>query len=310
MSKPDIIFDEFGDVFIRVARSDELETTVNLVCSRALARTSPILQFQLQELFSTTSRLKESSSLERLVIEVPECDSEALTIFLNIAHAHFLDVPQTLGIDALYNLTIITFRFNNAGALAPWIHSWISAAKSNAHGKCIPKMLWVSWHVGQKNLFTNMAERMVMELSASEFHNARQLWGCAKSATIVDSVSCIRAQTLGALIDILGDMVQQLLVIEQKPKWSRSIMRLGSHGCRQVTYATIQSTLKNHGLWPLPQAAEVEESAVAFHFRIAGVMNHNHGGCEFSEYWTKKILHVLNSKSALLTELYEQHIGN
>lgn len=183
MCEPDIVFDDLGDTKIQVKRPCGLEAKARLVCSRALARSSPVLHVKLQEWL--LSENTTSPRLNRLVIELPAGDDDSLTLFLNIAHGRFLEIPRKLSISQLYNLTALTHCYQSTGLLDPWADSWISLIESPARGLNLAKLLWISWELGKETAFTDVAHRMAMELDATELQSVRQLWVSSKTTGVL-----------------------------------------------------------------------------------------------------------------------------
>lgn len=57
----------------------------------------------------------------------------------------------------------------------------------------------------------------------------------------------------------------------------------------------MKASLSASGLWPIPEAVDVQGSvAVAFSKAVA-LVSHNHTGCEFGEFWCRKIQDALES---------------
>ncbi|OAA75282.1 hypothetical protein LEL_07270 [Akanthomyces lecanii RCEF 1005] len=155
-------------------------------------------------------------------------------------------------------------------------------------------MLWLFWELDFREDFCKMARRMVVELDTSEFSNGGRFWGNAGTASIMDHVSQIRLQSLQAVLDVIHDMLEKLVVLKESPRWSRLITQLGPNRCRQATCALLRSSLITAGLWPLPAAVEVQESVTEVYSKLAAVVSHDHMGCEFGLFWYKKIQDALD----------------
>ncbi len=184
MEDEPVIFDKHGDIQVQLRRHSQLDATIYVACSRALARASPVLHSQIrQNLASNASGHR--IFLRDLAIQIDGNDHDSLTIFLNIAHAHFLAVPRTLSIDQLYNLTILTSCYNCTSLLAPWAGSWMSGVQGVVRRCDIAMMLWLFWELDFREDFCKMACRMVVELDTSEFANGGRFWGNAGTARIM-----------------------------------------------------------------------------------------------------------------------------
>lgn len=182
-----VVFDKHGDIQVQLRMHSQLDTTIYVACSRALARASPVLRSQLRQ-NSDSNSAEQQSLLRDSTIEVDGNDHDSLTIFLNIAHAHYLAVPRTLSIGQLYNLAVLTSCYNCTSLLAPWASSWISGIQG-AVRKCeIVMMLRLFWELNLGKDFCTMARRMVVELDASEFANGGPLWGNTVTTGIIGTV--------------------------------------------------------------------------------------------------------------------------
>lgn len=187
MGDKPVIFDKHGDIRVQLRRHSQLDATIYVACSRALARASPVLHTEIgQNLVSDISR--HQIFLRDLAIQIDGNDHDSLTIFLNIAHAHFLAVPRTLSIDQLYNLTVLTSCYNCTSLLAPWAGSWIRGVRGVVRKCDIAMMLWLFWELDFREDFCKMARRMVVELDTFEFANGGRFWGNAGTASIMGKI--------------------------------------------------------------------------------------------------------------------------
>lgn len=176
-----IVFDKHGDTKVRNKRVGELEHTVYIVCSRALARVSPVFHAILYDRIGTVDIHKSPQSDDGFIDFVEEGE-ESLIIFLNIAHARFSGIPRTLNVDQLYNITALTSRYECTCILSTWVNSWISCSEDQAHETDLAKILWVTWQVGRQNAFTRTSQRMAMECDALAIENAKQFCGNVRFA--------------------------------------------------------------------------------------------------------------------------------
>ncbi|KAI0477142.1 hypothetical protein GGR56DRAFT_691413 [Xylariaceae sp. FL0804] len=134
---------------------------VFVVCSRALARASPVWKRMLYGGFAESQRrpasLDSSSSSSfdatttttttttsggggggHWTVELPEDDAGAMATLLHIVHGRFGQLPRWAGCAdarcggaiptaALYRLAVLTDRYDLAGALRPWARAWLAA---------------------------------------------------------------------------------------------------------------------------------------------------------------------------------------
>ncbi|KAM3506620.1 hypothetical protein MY11210_007468 [Beauveria gryllotalpidicola] len=287
MCERTVIFDNHGDIEVQVSGG----TTRYIVCSRALARTSPLLRSRMRQDFVADTQ--DRCTRRSVMIELDGNDEDSLTILFNIAHAHFLAVPRTLSIQQMYNLSMLTSCYNCTSILGPWVDSWIAGVEGTVRRDDMAMMLWVFWELGFSGEFRTMAHRMTVELNASAFTNAGRLWSSARAAT---RLSDIRLASLQALFDTTAEMLAKLLLLEQCPRWSRFAQRSGPQRCRQAMRAMVESSLRAAGLWPSPEVASIQESLAEVYSKLVAVVSHNHMGCEFGQFWCRRIQDAMKAQ--------------
>ncbi len=312
-------FDRHGDIRVQLQSASGPDSAVYIVCSRALARVSPVLRSEMRH----TGPAKQAQTLHDSIIQLEGNDHDSLTIFLNIAHANFLEIPRRLSISQLYNLTILTSHYHCTKMLAPWVDSWISTVRTAVRRCDIAMMLWVSWELRAKDDLGTMARRMAGELDAAEFCAGHRLWSSERTEGVIgmsshfrlcldrssnfggwwlasnripEYVSQIRLKSLQALLQVIRDMLEELRVSEQSLTWSRFVMQLDPSRCRQATGALVKYSLGESGLWPLPGATGVQESVAEVYTKLAAVISHNHNGCEFGAFWCGRLQRALDSE--------------
>lgn len=163
-SSEPIEFDKHGDLRLQVGSDETQPPIIFTVCSRALARVSPVFDRMLYGNFieAKSSKSKES---DEWVVKLPEEKPVPLSIFLYISHGHYHRVPSSLPVDELYNLTTLTHYYDSTRMLAPWIKSWVLSVEEDARESTtsMTKALWICWELGAKSSFTKIARQLMME---------------------------------------------------------------------------------------------------------------------------------------------------
>ncbi|KAF4956725.1 hypothetical protein FSARC_11493 [Fusarium sarcochroum] len=254
MSSTNTVFDPRGDIKLCVGETDPVTFTA---CSRALARTSPVFDRMLFGRFMESKR----SEGEDWVVRLPEDKPAALSLFLRISHGQFDHVPRALSIDDLYDLTVLSNYYDGTRMLEPWIARWMPSVEDNAKMSktSMAKGLWIAWEFGRKESYARIARRMLMESDGSEIPDLKML------PEIVERISAIRIMTIRALLSVVGNLVENLLVVDEKPRWCRHAEWMGPHRCESMILGSITFCLSRAGLWPLPQAEDVMDSIVGLH---------------------------------------------
>ncbi|RYP83245.1 hypothetical protein DL769_001441 [Monosporascus sp. CRB-8-3] len=237
MAGSPIEFDQRGDLKLRVGPPGDAASNTFLVCSRALARISPVFD---RMLYGSFAEAKPANSKD-WVVDLTADDPAALAILLRIAHCRFKEVPETLTIDGLYALTTLTHYYDATPALSPWVDSWLASVEDIWRDSSVimPKLLWVAWEL----------ER-IME---------------------------VRIQTIRTLLDVFQDMMNKLLVVDEGPRWCRHASYMGSRRCESMILGSMTFCLARAGFWPLPDAAEVEESIVDLYAKLMNLVIHDIG---------------------------------
>lgn len=162
--------DSQGDVvFIVGSAAEDTPAHRFRVCSRTMARVSTVFDRMLHGNFAEGkgAAANSNNAAGDWVVELRDDKPETFDLFASIAHAKFRRVPRSLSIDRLYDLTVLTHYYDATPMLTPWLQSWVAAIgeapEAGLDGLLMPKLLWISWELGHKQLFETTARRMVME---------------------------------------------------------------------------------------------------------------------------------------------------
>jgi hypothetical protein len=95
--------------------------------------------------------------------ELPEDKAVPLKALLHIIHAQFEQVPQSLNLSELYEIVVMSNKYDMTRILRPWAKIWFEPhAKSNgADGREL--LLWVAWELGAGNVFEKVAKGATLE---------------------------------------------------------------------------------------------------------------------------------------------------
>lgn len=168
---PTIKIDPRGDLTLRVGadRLDESkpEPKCFLVCSRTIARVSPVFDRMIYGSFAEAG----PADGKEWTVDLPEDKSSALQLFAIISHGFLHRVPHALSILELFDLTVLTHYYDATRILVPWVRPWMEALHdpSAATDETAPKMLWISWELGHRQMFEATVRRITMEGSGSMF---------------------------------------------------------------------------------------------------------------------------------------------
>lgn len=116
------------------------------VCSRAVARASPVLKAKLD---GPSGEQPGDPWVVDLVGDLPE----EVERFLAMVHADFARVPPSLTIPQLYRFLAFLLKYDAMPAIRPWARQWLDGVSKQTHQ---PWLLWVAWTMGGSEVFRNM----------------------------------------------------------------------------------------------------------------------------------------------------------
>lgn len=177
-----LTFDDEGDLRLEVGEGEAKRTFV--VCSRALARASKPLRAMLYGPFAESESRKIDPNW---TVQLPEDLPEAFATILRIVHGQFEAVPDEIDRDELYQITVLTDKYNMTDILQPWAQKWITNLDSqdrvSQEGDEV--MLWISWELGHQDLFLETLNWLLNECSLDEESCYAVHMGCVSKTTSI-----------------------------------------------------------------------------------------------------------------------------
>jgi len=148
-----------------------------MVCSRTLARASPFWDKMLYGEFMESKKPHPHDDSLEWTVKLPEDNPTAMGLLFSIIHGRFDVVPgyeELLYVRDLYEISVITDKYDMAHVLQPWARGWLrstlcsteligeSLRDQNCHER-----LWISWALGDKTNFEEIAKIMLLTSCAS-----------------------------------------------------------------------------------------------------------------------------------------------
>ncbi|KAK1963448.1 hypothetical protein LY78DRAFT_705150 [Colletotrichum sublineola] len=233
-------FDARGDLTINVGDKNKDKTRVYefVVCSRSLARWSSVLCAMLFSGFA------ESRPRNRApwIIEMPEDSVSPMFLVLSIVHGHFQHIPEKLDQHDLYQLLVVTEKYDMARILKPWASSWFQPYTLShtplSEGKAIN--LWIAWELGHTETFQAYAEELVLKSRINDEGMLLDSDGIAldtylflEPPGIIDRIKLIRETSINKMTSTLYDAIYDALTR------SKGLKRKGSgRYCKHSTEET------------------------------------------------------------------------
>lgn len=158
-----IEIDTRGDIQLNISEPNSKHHAIFKACSRTLSRTSPVFDRMLYGNFI------ESKASKDWKVNLPHDKAISMEHYLSITHANFRNVPQVLPVEQLYDLTVLTHYYDTTHLLFPWAQTWMDSIRNIANDANVlmPKLLWISWELGCREIFEKTVDRMLMESESS-----------------------------------------------------------------------------------------------------------------------------------------------
>ncbi|KAF5570767.1 hypothetical protein FPHYL_955 [Fusarium phyllophilum] len=168
-SSPDtIVFDDNGDLWLTVGSASS--SKVLHVDSNALCRASKVFRAMLRGSFSDS---KPANNLHRWEVRLPEDNPEAFVVLMDIVHANFDHAPLDLKPQELYNICVLTNKYDMTKTLRPMATAWYQRLKSMCQRskkmQAYSKNLFVAWELGCQGAVEEMLQDIAEKCHVDEF---------------------------------------------------------------------------------------------------------------------------------------------
>lgn len=175
--KPELeyILDPRGDLWLHTRGKDAsgLSQAARLrVCSRTLARTSPVFNKMLYGRFAE-ARDNNQDPDQEWVIELPDDLTSPMRTLLEIMHGDFSRMKRVVGphkstIRALYDLIVVADKYDCVALLRPWGASWALCQKiETMTNHDLFRMAWVYYQLGYQLGYEEVVTRLILDFAPS-----------------------------------------------------------------------------------------------------------------------------------------------
>ncbi|KAK1775206.1 hypothetical protein QBC45DRAFT_360118 [Copromyces sp. CBS 386.78] len=223
-----INIDTDGDLLLDVGGDEESELSQPQrfrVCSSALRRHSPVWK---QMLFGPWKESKPANAeSEEWIVELPGDSLKPMHIVLSIIHGRFNHVPPFLSLDELYELLILTNKYDMTDVVRLWCAQWAPVAHGDLSSADTLKSLFTAWELGHEDLFALRIEEISVNTSfenkaLSGTGNIRFRKSNLAGAPVVGDEEWIdleRQDYLGPhdIVDIIGAIRREALLMIMRP---------------------------------------------------------------------------------------------
>ncbi|KAI9649693.1 hypothetical protein NHQ30_002274 [Ciborinia camelliae] len=243
-----------------------------LVSSKHMSLASPVFKAMLQGGFHEAIELKKTGKTE---IPLPDDDSTAMVILIDIIHGRFKSVPKTLNLATLTQMAILVDKYQchestellravwatNISQRKIWIQDWYNTA-------CWIGVAWVfDLHAEFKEATESIIKGSGTGLSEILEENELQL---PIPEEVIDTVDERRQHALSQLIEILKDTISKYrgptLICptttyplyqhgNSGPSAVEAMENITSHRkfCDTLVLGSLVKSAVEHDLFPLPQ---------------------------------------------------------
>ncbi|KXH31764.1 hypothetical protein CSIM01_09439 [Colletotrichum simmondsii] len=239
IAKEKVSFDDRGDLTLRVGNLENGGADVFefVVCSRALARASPVFRAML---FGGFSESKPEG--DTWIVNLPGDRSAPFFILLNIIHGCFSAVPQKLELDELYQLLVVTNKYDMLSVIFQWASIWFEPHKNlDVISEGNERLLWIAWELGEEETFILKCRDFVLR---SKVNTEGQIvdktgvplntYDCYEANGIIDDITKARQDILDELISdfhaAIRDGLEGRGCKKERPKEQPESHYAGYHG--------------------------------------------------------------------------------
>ncbi|CAJ2500500.1 Uu.00g033530.m01.CDS01 [Anthostomella pinea] len=293
---PTTTIDPEGDMFIHVGRNRCLEPNFSKhrhedamrlrIDGKLVGQASPSWLGML-------AKSNENSDMHgQWEIHVPEDNAPAMLTIFNILYSKFDQPPLgcDTDIDELYNITVLTEKYNLTHLLRPWAAQWVLSMEKYWLGRTfgagestydLEKLIWIFWVLGHQPLYSFMVLQVAAYSSLDKHGN---LIDPSKHVCFVsdeqnfrhpshamDAIKFARVSMLRSITSSIKSTIQEHLHGTEKPSWlqcapSKSDKKSDNtddHASRSTTRTAFISFLQSEKLWPTPDAFDISRSPMA-----------------------------------------------
>ncbi|KAI0836447.1 hypothetical protein F5Y06DRAFT_305218 [Hypoxylon sp. FL0890] len=280
-----VVIDPDGELSLTVGRQ---ERVTFVVCPKTLARASPFFKRLLYGGFAESIRPDRNIEKEWNP-ELPEDSPEAMEIFLNIVHSRFDKIPifvnpilwnsttTILSYRTLYQLTVLTDKYDLTRILRPWVQNWVKDMHTNLtfvnlcslykKPRFIELHSWIAWELGDKTTFSNAADYFILHSITDQEGGLRldgadsmRLFSSSLELTGLSSlVKDKRLEIIRKMLDPVKDVVARLIQGSSKSLCTG----VSDHvDCEVTMLGAIVRSLTPRGLYPIPNPEDISISIV------------------------------------------------
>ncbi|KIW03324.1 uncharacterized protein PV09_05535 [Verruconis gallopava] len=182
-----IVFDRDGDVLLAVQPFQRNGSSLAQfqVSSKALSLGSPVFK----AMFSGKFMENANSAAGLRAASLQDDDPEALMLLCNIAHLRFNMVPKKLSLDALFNLAVISDKYDTVGMVKPFITQHCDFYRNIMTEAGNEVYFYITWALGLVDDFKRMFMHLVFEIRIPSLISGISTTSSGDSSSMEDMMS-------------------------------------------------------------------------------------------------------------------------
>ncbi|KAH7140387.1 hypothetical protein B0J13DRAFT_586129 [Dactylonectria estremocensis] len=277
-----------GDLKLRVGTPQGKDKRVEsfIVCSRTLARASPIFE-------------------EMLYGQLAESIFQAFAL---ASHGILHKVPKNLSLDQLYDLTTLTHYYDATKVLLPWIKSWMRLIGEPVSTMSMSKILWVSWELGRRHVFEETAKCLVMKCRGSFLAADSGLHALQMPPGVVESVAKIRMEAIESLLNVFHNLIDNLVTSNKGSKVCQYGSFLTSNPCESMILGSVTIGLLQEIDLSIVEVYQKLTDIIIYDFGQGSAEDVDHSRCNPAAFLRKKAVGIFETIPSPMTDWQRQQI--
>ncbi|OTA96208.1 hypothetical protein M434DRAFT_28069 [Hypoxylon sp. CO27-5] len=216
------------------------------------------------------------SDTDEWMVEI-DGNVDALTTIFNIVHFKFSDIPETLTLDELYEISLVLSQYECVHLIYPWASKWVESltslvADASLHHVC-HKALLVAWVFGHVQLFRDMTHALVISsrLINGELANVdgTLLKEMVLPPGIFDLIFDARSKAMAIIVSAIEKPFKQHLTNSGIPKKPLCSLSEPAPECDAMMLGSVIPQLIAAGLFPVLNASTFPRSIYAIKNKLA-----------------------------------------
>lgn len=180
-----VVLDPRGELHLEVSHGTDTKTL--RVCPYTMARSSEVWDAIL---FGSSAEAQPRPVVgQPWTVSFPNDNIPAMVILLRIIHGDLRNVPSELGLEDLFDVTILANKYKMTAVLSPWANTWIAPSRASTLAmmdqhpcdsatimEWTKKKLWIAWELGDTILF-ELTCKKIMKDWVNEEHGSLYIPG-------------------------------------------------------------------------------------------------------------------------------------